>query len=66
MWLNNDPRGRVMVKGVQVAEVVVSGGRKLIRNKRPNGTVGVCFDSEDWKEIRSWLDHNMDGWRFDI
>ena len=65
MWIQDDPRGRVMVNGKQVAEVVTQGKKKIIRNLRPNGTVGVCFDAEDWHDIRSWLDHNLPMWRFD-
>ena len=52
MWLNGTP---ILVDGRQVAEVIKQGTTFLIRNLRPNGTVGVCFDSTDKKDITDQL-----------
>ena len=52
MWLNGTP---ILINGSQVAEVVRDGSTLLIRNLRPNGTVGVCFSSTDKKEITDFL-----------
>lgn len=52
MWLNGTP---ILVDNIQVAEVIRQGNRLLIRNLRPNGTVGVCFDSTDKKDITDQL-----------
>lgn len=52
MWLNGTP---ILVDSVQVAEVIRQGNRLLIRNLRPNRTVGVCFDSTDKKDITDQL-----------
>jgi len=47
MWLNGS---KIMLNGNQVAEVIYSNGSFVIRNKRPNGTIGVCFTSTDGRD----------------
>jgi len=50
----------------QVAEIIkdkIFG--YVIRNKRPNGTIGVCFSSADLADIRVWLDTTYPGWKKD-
>ncbi len=60
LWTGT-PRSQVMLYGEQVAEVLVQGPTKVIRDIRPNGSVGVCFESAHWKEIHNWLDHHYPG-----
>lgn len=60
MWLNGTP---ILVDNKQVAEVIVTsaGSMFMIRNLRPNGTVGVCFTSPDKQKISDWLAENYPG-----
>ena len=44
-----------------VCEVLRSQGF-VIRNLRPNGTVGVCYTTKVAEDIHSWLDENYPGW----
>lgn len=44
MWLSGTP---ILVDGKQVAEVMKHGNTYIIRNKRPNGTIGICFTATD-------------------
>jgi len=34
----------------------------MIRNLRPNGTVGVCYTTKVMADVASWLDENYPGW----
>lgn len=52
MWLNGTP---ILLDDKQVAEVIRQGNTYLIRNLRPNGTVGICFDSTDKTDITTFL-----------
>ena len=52
MWLDGTP---IIVDGKQVAEVLRQSVGFVIRNLRPNGTVGVCFFSPDKGEITNQL-----------
>jgi hypothetical protein len=47
--------------GFQVAEVLAAKDSLVVRNLRPNGTVGICFAGEG-KAVRDWLDAHIPGW----
>jgi hypothetical protein len=64
MWMN--PSNPVFHNGSQVAEVLKIGADYTIRNLRPNGNVGVCFQSKNLADIRPWLDSNYPGWKKEI
>ena len=52
MWLDGCP---ILVGDKQVAEVIRQSGKYVIRNLRPNGTIGICFDSSDKQAITDEL-----------
>jgi hypothetical protein len=52
----------IYYNGTQVAEIVRSQGQHIIRNLRPNGTIGVCWRGPS-HEVRAFLDTKWPGWR---
>lgn len=63
MWLEGSP---IYMGTEQIAEVKPDKTfGYIIRNKRPNGTVGVCFSNASLTEIRDYLNINYPGWRKD-
>lgn len=46
--------------GVQTAEIVRSQGQLVVRNLRPNGTIGVCFRGA---KVKDFLDTTWPGWK---
>ena len=58
-WLGGRP---IYQNGVQVCEIIWSHPFPyMLRNLRPNGTVGVCFTGGK-DEVKSWLDESYPGW----
>jgi hypothetical protein len=55
------PRSQVMLNGQQVAEVMLEGPSKVIRDLSSDGALRTCFESIRWKEIHDWLDRNFPG-----
>lgn len=55
---------KIFVLNKQVAEVIKQphAGEYIIRNARPNDTVGICFSSVVKRDITDWLDSNYPGW----
>lgn len=63
MWLSQIPQTQIYHNGAQVAEIIRDSTGYLIRNLRPNGTVGVCFSAAKLAEIAAWLDESYPGWQ---
>ena len=60
MWTNGKP---IYIDGKQVAEVVQDRMYGfMIRNIRPNGTIGICHTTKEKAEVRQWLDEHLPGW----
>jgi hypothetical protein len=57
-WLGGKP---IYLNGVQVCEIL-KNQVFIIRNLRPNGTVGICYTTMVGEDARSWLDKNYPGW----
>jgi len=55
------PRSQIMCHGQQVAEVMIEGPSKVIRDLGPDGTPRWRFESPRWKEIHDWLDRTFPG-----
>ena len=62
-WSGGSP---VYLGNEQIAEIKPDPAfGYLIRNKRPNVTIGVCYSNTDLTEIRAFLDITYPGWRKD-
>ena len=52
----------ILVNDIQVAEVLYQSGGYTIRNRRPNGTTGVCYTADSKDDISNWLNINYPGY----
>ena len=63
LWLGGSP---VYLGNDQIAEIKPDKTfGYIVRNLRPNGTVGVCFSNNSLVEIRDYLNTTYPGWRKD-